>query len=97
MSDFGLGYIAAVREEAWEGSGPASSLAGIDSELQEAQDDDHAARLKRLRAASLVRASLSNGKLTIPREIVWLLQRGNEEQRDLTVVSTGSVVEIWPD
>ncbi len=96
LPDFEMGYIAAVREDDWEGSKPARALADLDSELDDAVDGERADRLERVRAASVFRGSLSNGKVAIPREIVWLLQRDNEDDRDVTLVSVGPVVELWP-
>ncbi|MGB2986946.1 MAG: hypothetical protein WBE26_13825 [Phycisphaerae bacterium] len=95
VPSFEVGYIAAVRKADWNRSQPARALAGIDSAIEEAEDGDEAVRLKRLRAASVFHGSLSNGKVAIPREIVWLLQRDNEKQRDITVILVEPVVEIW--
>lgn len=96
IPDFEVGYIAVVREEDWHGSQPAHALADLDAAIEEAEDRQGAECLKRVRAASVFRGSLSKGKAAIPREIVWLLQRDNEEQRDVTLVQLEPVVEIWP-
>ncbi len=96
VPNFDEGYIAAVREEDWEGSPLERVLADLDSEIDDAEHDERGERLKRVRAASIFRGSLSKGKVAIPREIVWLLQRDNETQRDVTLVFVERVVEIWP-
>lgn len=95
LPNFEIGYIAAIRQDDWEGSSLALALADFDSELDDAVDDDRAERLKRVRAASVFQGSLSNGRVVIPREIAWLLQRENEE-RDITLVHVEPVVELWP-
>ena len=95
LPNYEIGYIAAIRQDDWEGSRLALALADFDSELDDAVDDDLAERLKRVRAASVYGGSLSNGRVAIPRDIAWLLQRENEE-RDITLVHVEPVVELWP-
>lgn len=96
VADFDKGCVAAVREEEWEGSHPQRRITNLDLGIEDVEDEEQGERLKRIRAASVFRATLSNGRVAIPREIVWLLQRDNEEARDVTLVSIPPVVEIWP-
>lgn len=96
VPDFDKGCVSAVREEQWEGSDPQRRIANLESEIEDVEDEEERERLKRIRAASVFRTTLSDGRVTIPREIVWLLQRDNEEARDVTLVSLPPVVEMWP-
>ena len=95
VPDFEAGYIAAVREANWDESQPARAIGDLDAEVEDS-DDEREQRLKRVRATSILRGSLSGGRFAIPREIVWLLQRDNEELRDVTVIYLDPIIEIWP-
>jgi|GEM_PF-5606194 len=94
VPDFEQGYIAAIREDDWKGSAEAQELADLDAEIEECEDPPKTQRLKRFRAAGLFGSNLSKGRLTIPRDIVWLVARDNAD-RDVTLVFREPVIEIW--
>lgn len=97
VPDFQLGCLAVVRESEFSGTDVSQSIEDLHATIENGDSDPAELRqLQRISAASRLTAKLSGGKLTIPREIVWLLRRGNEQERDLTLVRRGVIVEIWP-
>lgn len=96
VPDYEKGLIAAVREDAWEGSILERTVSELDAEAVGVDDSEEADRLSRFRAAALFHGRLENGRLAIPKEVVWLLQRDNEQERDVTVVPVGPTLELWP-
>lgn len=97
VPDFQLGFLAVVPESEFSDSDVSQSITDLQETIESSDSDPAELRqLQRIAAASRLTAKLSGGKLAIPREIVWLLRRGNEQDRDLTLVRRGAVVEIWP-
>ena len=95
IPDYDEGYVAVVPKDAWPDSEQARSLEDVDSAIAEHEETGEAKRLRRRRAASVFRATVSGGRLTVPQEINWLLDRDNP-YRDVTLVRVDRVVEIWP-
>ena len=95
VPDYDLGYISAIRAADWPGSAQAQALADLDADIGDSDDQHEKRRLRRLRAAFVFDGVLSQGRISVPRELVWILERENKH-RDLIILSVGHVVEIWP-
>ena len=80
-ADFDEGFLTAVREGDWENTKAARRVRGVQSAVDDVGDEAGADRLQRVLCASVFEATLSGGRITIPREIVWLVQRDNDEHR----------------
>ena len=96
VPDYDKGLIAVVRDDAWAGSVLERSISELDADLERAGETVEGNRFSRLRAAALFRGHPENGRLAIPKEVVWLLQRDNEQERDVTIVPVGPTLELWP-
>jgi len=99
FADYKLGRVAIVRTRDWAGSETAECVQQLDAECESC---DPASELRpeliqtrRTRAACLVKRPLSSGRITIPREIIWVLQLENETARDLMLVLVEPVLEVW--
>jgi len=87
--------IAAVRASEWAHSPQKQELGQLERLLDDELDLRTARDVRRSIACAVFDARLASGKLTIPKEIVWLLAQDNPA-RDLTVINVGLYLEVWP-